>query len=50
MGLFSVISEQVILADLDFLGIDLNRGFDTDDEVVNPEIVALKELGLQLKS
>jgi hypothetical protein len=31
-----VISEQVSLTNLDFLGIDLNRGFDTDDEVTNP--------------
>jgi len=30
--------------------MDLNRSFDSDDEVTNPEIVALKELGLQLKN
>jgi hypothetical protein len=27
---------------LDFLGYDLNRSFFSDDEVTNPEIVALK--------
>ena len=31
------------------MGADLNRSFDTDDEITNPEVVALKELGLKLK-
>lgn len=33
----------------DFLGVDLNRAFDSDDEIINPEVVALKELGMRLK-
>lgn len=32
------------------MGADLNRSFDTDDEVTNPEVSALKELGLRLKA
>lgn len=34
---------------LDYLGMDLNRGFDSEDEVINPEILALKNLGIKLK-
>ena len=34
---------------IDFLGADLNRCFDSEDEITNPEISALKELGLKLK-
>lgn len=34
---------------LDFLGVDLNRAFDSDDEIINPEVVALKELGMRLR-
>lgn len=34
----------------DYLGVDLNRAFYSDDEVLNPEIWALKSLGRHLKS
>ena len=31
------------------MGADLNRSFDSEDEITNPEVLALKELGVKLK-
>jgi hypothetical protein len=35
---------------VDYLGYDLNRSFHSEDEITNPEIVALKELGRKLRN